>query len=88
MKRFVCTVKDLASQLFGQPIFVPAVAQAVRGFRDEVAREAPPEQNPLHAHPEDFELWCLAIYDDESGRFECPADYPQLVVRGKDVQRV
>ena len=85
MKRFVCAVRDTAAQLFGSPIFVAAVAQAQRSFVDEVNGKA--QESQMAGHPEDFELWVLSIFDDESGVFEDGKELPRLVCRGTDVRR-
>lgn len=83
MKRAVCAVFDSAVQSYGQPFFVPAVGAALRSFVDEVNRKAP--DNALNAHPEDFVLFHLADFDDETGEF-APTDRGIVsLARGKDV---
>lgn len=86
MKRVILCVKDSATELFGQPFFVPAVGAGLRDFIDQVNRRA--EDNPLFQHPEDFYLYHLGEYDDETGTFHahelgCPA----MLMRGKDAVR-
>lgn len=81
MIRLVVAVRDSATGLFGQPFFVTARGQAVRAFTDEVNRPAP--DNDLNKHPEDFELYCVAEFDEASGRFGGLGD-PELLIRGKD----
>lgn len=83
MKRKVCAVYDHAVQTFGQPFFVAATGAALRSFTDEVNRAA--GDNPLHVHPEDFDLWELGSFDDELGSFD-PSER-RIVTRGKDVVR-
>lgn len=85
MKQYVCAVKDNASGLFGRPIFVAKAGQAMRSFSDEVNREAP--DNELHRHPEDFDLFCLGTFDDNTGELVGLVDGPNLIVRGKDAVR-
>jgi len=83
MKRAVCAVFDSAVQSYGQPFFVPAVGAALRSFVDEVNRKAP--DNNLAFHPEDFVLFHLADFDDETGEF-VPTDRGIVsLARGKDV---
>lgn len=86
MKRVVCAVFDRAVQTFGQPFFVAAVGAAVRSFTDEVNRKA--DDNALHAHPEDFELWHLGWFDDEHGAFiPCDgAEATRMLTRAQDVK--
>lgn len=81
MIRLVVAVRDGATGLFGQPFFVSARGQAIRAFSDEVNRKA--SDNDLNKHPEDFELFALAEYDDSAGRFGSIGD-PESLIRGKD----
>lgn len=83
MKRAVCSVFDSASMLYGNPLFVPSVGQAVRSFSDEVNRVA--DDNVLNKHPDDFMLWYIADFDDAKGMFDEPPGGPQIVARGVDV---
>ena len=68
MKRVVMAIKDLATQLYGQPFFVLARGQGMRTFNDEINRQAP--DNGLWTHPEDYELYELGTFDDEKGTFD------------------
>lgn len=86
MLRAACSVYDTASMTFGQPFFAPAIGAALRGFSDEVNRSAPAEQNPLFHHPEDFQLWLLAWYDDSSGEFQPDESGKRMLARGQDVK--
>lgn len=81
--KYVVAVRDSAMQAFANPFFVPATAAAVRSFSDEVNRAAP--DNPLYAHPEDFELHCLATFEEDDGSFIMGS---HLLVRAKDVKSV
>ncbi|QXP44315.1 MAG: nonstructural protein [Arizlama microvirus] len=85
MKRFVVAVYDSAVHSYGQPFFVPAVGAALRSFIDEVNRAAP--DNMLYQHPEDYELFVLATFDDEAGIFEIPEEGMRNLARGKDVKK-
>lgn len=80
----VLAVRDRAANAFMRPIFVNTVGQAVRSFSDEVNRAAP--DNAMHGHPEDFDLYELGKYDEETGRFEC-LESPRQVAIGKDQVR-
>lgn len=80
-KLVVVCVFDSAIGSFARPVFVPSVGAAVRSFTDEVNRQA--DENPMYGHPDDFALYKVAIFDDESGKFS--EDITSLV-RGKDVK--
>lgn len=78
----VCAVFDSAIQSFGTPVFVVHTGAAIRSFQDEVNREG----SPFHAHPGDFELYFLGVYDDQSGRLDS-SQAIECLIRGKDVER-
>lgn len=75
----ICAVRDRAIDAFGQPMFVVAVGQAVRGFRDEVNNK----QSAIGMHPEDYDLYEIGEYDDASGMIVPCA--PRMVAVGKDL---
>lgn len=80
---YVCAVRDSAVQAFARPIFVPAIGLAVRSFTDEVNRKS--ADNSLNQHPEDFELFVLCSFVEESGVFEPIEGGKRCLARGKDV---
>jgi len=83
MKQVVCAVFDSAAGVYGRPIFVASRGVALRSFTDEVNRRTP--ENPMSEHPEDFSLFLLAEFDDNSGEFFSAGS--ECLVRGKDVIR-
>jgi hypothetical protein len=83
MMQFIVSVKDSAAQAFGRPVFVPAVAVAVRSFRDEVNRKD--SQEDLSKYPDDFELYEIGTFDDSTGIVQV-LDMPRMVARAKDLK--
>lgn len=81
MKYKIFTVRDRALNAYGQPFFASSVGGAVRGFSDEVNRSA--DNNQLHKHAEDFDLFTLGEFDDSTGTFETTP--PAQVAVGKDL---
>lgn len=81
MKRLIFAVRDRASDTFGNPMFVPSRGQAIRSFADEVNRVS--SENILSQHPEDFDLYELGFYDDDTALFDTHG--PQQVAVGKDL---
>jgi len=81
MNLFVVSVKDRAAAVFNRPFFVPHRNVAIRDFTDEVNRSA--VDNQLNKHPDDFDLYLLGEFDDNSGEFIMST--PQVLVRAKDV---
>lgn len=67
MIRIVCAVRDTAAQLYLQPFFVRHANEALRDFKGTV--NAADRNNVISGHPSDFELWQLALFDDETGTF-------------------
>lgn len=80
MKFKVLSIRDRAADIFSQPMFFGSVGAGIRSFGDEVKRVDP--NNNLNKHPEDFDLYQIATYDDETGEFEPMR--PQQVAIGKD----
>lgn len=87
MKRVIVAVYDNASQMFGQPFFVTAIGQALRSFTDEVNR--PAQDNQLYQHPEDFSLYHIGYFEEETAVFTPPDEGvgPRRLVRGQEVQQ-
>ena len=82
MMQFIVSVKDRAADVFNRPFFVPHRNVAIRDFTDEVNRSA--TDNQLNRHPDDFDLYLLGQFDDNTGSF-IPEEAPLVLVRGKDV---
>lgn len=83
MQLVVCSVRDRATEAFMRPFYVHRPAEAVRSFTDEVRRKADPgQQNLLNSHPTDYELFSLAVFDDQTGEFR-PA--MERLARGEDL---
>lgn len=68
MKYFVVGVRDQAAGAFMRPLFFGSIGQAVRSFQDEVNRAA--EDNAMYRHPEDFELFHLGYFNENTGGME------------------
>lgn len=58
-------VFDVKAQAYAQPFFAANHAVAIRNFEGAVRSG----NNQLGTHPEDFSLWHLGEYDDETGTF-------------------
>lgn len=85
MLHYVISVKDRAADVFNRPFIVPHRNVAIRDFTDEVNRSA--ADNQLNKHPDDFDLYLLGQFDDNTGKFSNEGD-PAVLVRGKDVKSV
>lgn len=69
MKLNVYSVFDSKLATFGRPWYELTDASAIRVFSDAVNDGSNP-QNQWYKHPEDFSLYCLGSFDDESGSLE------------------
>lgn len=83
MKYFVVCVRDRAADVFGAPNFVLSIGAAIRSFGDEINREGD-ANNMFNKHPEDFDLFKLGTYDDQTAQFECAM--PEQLAVGKDLR--
>lgn len=83
MIQHICAVYDRAAQLYWRPFTVRRPSEAVRGFSDEVLRQA--ADNQMFHHPEDFDLYCLGTIDDSTGRLS-GYDLPVQLARAQDVR--
>lgn len=77
----VVSVRDRAADVFGRPFFTPSVGTAIRSFADHLNGT---EDSEMRKHPEDFDLYHLAVFDDETGVFEC-LPQPKQIAIGKDL---
>lgn len=83
MKLTLCTVKDRAADAYGRPMFVPSTGIAIRSFSDEINRSA--EDNQMFNHSDDFDLYELGEFDDNTGLFSLH-EQPKLLTLGKQVK--
>lgn len=65
MKLVICSIHDSKAECFSQPMFFQAVGQALRSFIDAVSDGDP--KNNLSVHPEDFNLFRIGLFDDQTG---------------------
>lgn len=83
MIQIICAVKDRAADAFGRPLFVPSVGLAIRSFSDEVNRSD--SENQMFNHSDDFDLYEIGSFDDNTGIIECHQQ-PKLLSLGKSVK--
>lgn len=67
MNKPVVAVRDRQMGAFMNPFIAPTVGVAVRSFADAVNEK----DSGMYSHPEDYELFQLAEFDDVSGKFVC-----------------
>lgn len=74
----IVAVKDRAADAFMRPFFVPTANMAIRSFMDEVNRDA--ADNQMFAHPDDFDLYEIGVFDDSTGRITSYDDMKVLML--------
>lgn len=82
MKYVLVAIKDNGADYF-QPIAqVRARGEAMRSFTDAVNN---PQNQQIHQHPADFDLYLVGYFDDQLGQLEALAT-PERLARGIDVK--
>lgn len=81
----VVAIRDRQLNAYMRPWFAQTVNQAIRTFVDELNREAP--DNELAKHPEDYDLYHLATFDDNSGQFINTKTQPQQLCVGSNSKK-
>lgn len=84
MLLFVLSVRDRSADVYGQPFYSASIGGSIRSFADEINRPDP--QNMLNKHPEDFDLFELGVFDDNSAQFRL-LELPRQIAIGKDCVR-
>lgn len=69
MKLKVFSVFDSKAAYFGQPFFDQSENSAIRNFADAVNDSSNPN-NMWNKHPEDFSLFNIGEFDNETGQIE------------------
>ncbi|WNK14431.1 MAG: nonstructural protein [Microvirus sp.] len=77
----VVAVRDRAADVYGQPVIVGSIGIAIRSFGDEINNE----KSQFFGHPEDFDLWEIGGFDDETG--ELVSTPKKQISIGKDMKR-
>ena len=72
----IYAVRDAKTEAFSQPFFFLKPGLALRSFGDEVANR----DSNLAKHPEDFALFHLGYYDDETGAVTSLAQPEQIAL--------
>lgn len=65
MENRLYSIKDRATDAFMAPWTAHTDGHAIRMFQDAVNDT----QSQMNKHPEDYDLWFVGIFDDQSGMF-------------------
>lgn len=78
MNHTILAIKDAKSGLFLKPIYTPSVPVAIRTFADAVNDK----NSFVNAHPEDYDLYLIGTWNDETGKTENTKN-PELQVKAE-----
>lgn len=78
----IFSVYDSKTKAYMQPYFSPTHGSALRAFTDEIANE----QSLLAKHPEDFTLYHVGVWDDQTAQIN-PQD-PATLGTAKQYQEI
>lgn len=79
MQYNVYSVYDVKAKFFVSPFMMLQDGEAIRAFSDEVNKDG----SALNKHPEDYVLFKLAVFDQETGKYS--SDAPVSLVSGMNV---
>lgn len=82
MKLQIYSIRDSKGEVFNTPFFQKTHGEAERNFRELVNDE----KSMVSKYPEDFDLYHLGSYEDQSGKIEI-LPTPSHVVKAISVQR-
>lgn len=74
------SIRDVKTLVFKPPFVKHTHGEAERDFKSLVNDQ----QSMVNKYPEDFDLYYLGVYDDNSGKFEA-LDTPQHITKAVNV---
>jgi hypothetical protein len=78
----IVSVKDRAIDAYGRPFVVPTTGAAIRSFTDETNRS----DSEMYKHPEDYDLYEMGTFCDQTGTFLPPdGGVPRVLTRAQDI---
>lgn len=67
MKLYIVAIRDAKVGGYRPPMFVPNIGACLRAIGDYVNTK---DDNDIYKHPEDFEVFHLGTFDDETAVFD------------------
>lgn len=86
MKLLVCSIYDVISDRWLPPFCQQTKGQAIRGFMDEVNRAA--EDNILYKHCDDFVLYRIGEFDDQTGSVSSQPGGEEKLISGRECRSI
>ncbi len=85
MKLEIYSIRDNAAQTFGHPMFAPTNNVAERNFGASVNRED--SMNAAFLAPQDFDLFHLGTFDDQTGKLTYLESGPHHITNGQKLAK-
>ena len=82
MKLNIYSIYDSAAKAYMSPFFMHNHGLAIRAFSDQVNSQ---QENQIKNHPEQFTLFMIAEYNDQSG-YITPLETPAPLGKGNEFQ--
>ncbi|UDN67835.1 nonstructural protein [robinz microvirus RP_143] len=83
MRQLLCSIYDNAVGAYHVPFACRSKSEAIRTFSDLVQNS----ETTINKHPEDYHLFCLGAFDDNSGQLE-PLTTPEKFITGNECKSV
>lgn len=83
MQHIIVAVRDRQLDAFMRPFTAATIGQAVRAFSDEVNRQG----SELNQHPEDYELYEIGQFDDDTGALLQPHPVKSIAIASNLIER-
>lgn len=83
MKLSLVALKDRATDNFGKIITVRTTGEAVRSLSDEVRNN----ESAISKHPEDYDLYLVGYFNEDTGQIHAPEEGPSVIVRAQDLTK-
>lgn len=83
MMKLVCAIYDTQAKVYASPFYMNTKGEAVRAFSDAV-NDA--QMGSLNKHPQDFLLFCIGEWDDNTGKLVSYSP-PERLALGSDFVR-
>lgn len=71
-------IRDRALGAFMRPWVAQTIGQAVRMFQDECDNT----QGEINKHPDDYDLYHIGLFEDQTGKLQTTDQQPKLVATG------
>lgn len=79
----IFAIKDRALNAFMQPFPAPTIGAAIRAFADGINDGS----TPMNKHPDDYDLWHISSWNDNTGKYTELEQGPTQVAIGKNMVR-